>query len=162
MVSVCACVSRRLYILCWSELSRRKLSPTLATPTTLVLTTLVAQCDLSRRKIGLLLEIVGRKFSHRPGNPATVGVVRWPTAGDTAGSSLRRLSSLQHRIYNLLARSWSLPAHRDPLCSYRVGGVDGSCAEHLTVESYTVIYAANSYTYCYLVFHRPLTLSFQA
>ena len=25
---------RRLYILCWSELSRRKLSPTLATPTT--------------------------------------------------------------------------------------------------------------------------------
>jgi len=93
---------RRLYILCWSELSRRKLSPTLATPTTLVLTKLVAQCELSRRKIGLLLEVVGRKFSHRPGNPATVGVVRWPAAGDTAGSSLRRLSSLQHRIYNLL------------------------------------------------------------
>ena len=68
--------SRRLYILCWSELSRRKLSPPLATPTTLVLTTLVAQCELSRRKIGLLLQVVGRKFSHRPGNPATVGVVR--------------------------------------------------------------------------------------
>ena len=94
--------TRRLYILCWSELSRRKLSPTLATPTTLVLTTLVAQCELSRRKIGLLLEVVGRKFSHRPGNPAAVGVVRWPADGDTAGSSLRRLSSLQHRIYNLL------------------------------------------------------------
>jgi len=94
---------RRLYILCWSELSRRKLSPTLATPTTLVPTTLVAQCELSRPKIGLLLEVVGRKVSHRPGNPATVGVVRWPAAGDTAGSSLRRLSSLQHRIYNLLA-----------------------------------------------------------
>ena len=94
---------RRLYILCWSELSRRKLSPTLATPTTVVLTTLVAQCELSRRKIGLLLEVVGRKFSHRPGNPATVGVVRWSAAGDTAGSSLRRLNSLQHRIYNLLA-----------------------------------------------------------
>ena len=96
--------TRRLYILCWSELSRRKLSPTLATPTTLVLTTLVAQYELSRRKIGLLLEVVGRKFLHRPGNPATVGVVRWPAAGDTAGSSLRRLSSLQHRIYNLLGR----------------------------------------------------------
>jgi len=27
------------------------------------------------------------------------------------------------------------------MCSYRVRGVDGSCAEHLTVESYTVIYA---------------------
>ena len=93
---------RRLYILCWSELSRRKLSPMLATPTTLVLTTLVAQCELSRRKIGLLLEVVGRKFSLSPGNPATVGVVRWPAADDTAGSSLRRLSSLQHRTYNLL------------------------------------------------------------
>jgi len=68
-------VSRRLYSLCWSELSRRKLSPTLTTSTTLVLTTLVAQCELRRRKIGLLLEVVGRKFSHRPGNPATVGVV---------------------------------------------------------------------------------------
>ena len=98
----CLYTPRRLYILCWSELSRRKLSPTLATPTTLVLTTLVAQCELSRRKIGLLLEVVGRKFSHSPGNPATVGVVRWPAAGDTAGSSLRRLSLLQHRIYNLL------------------------------------------------------------
>ena len=37
------------------------------------------------------------------GNPATVGVVRWPAAGDIAGSSLRRLSFLQHRIYDLLA-----------------------------------------------------------
>ena len=98
----CVYTSRRLYILCWGELSRRQLLPTLATPTTLVLTTLVAQCELSRRKIGLLLEVVGRKFSHRPGNPATAGVVRWPAAGDTAGSSLRLLSSLQHRIYNLL------------------------------------------------------------
>jgi len=94
--------SRRLYILCWRQYSRRKLSPTVATPTTLVLTTLVAQCELSRRKIGLLLKVVGRKFSQSPGDPATVGVVRWPAAGDTAGSSLRRLSSLQHRIYNLL------------------------------------------------------------
>ena len=50
------------------------------------------------------MEVVGRKFLHRPGNPATVGVVRWPAAGDTAGSGLRRLSSLQHRIYNLLAQ----------------------------------------------------------
>jgi len=54
------------------------------------------------------LEVVGRKFSHRPGNPAAVGVVRWPAAGDTAGSSLRLLSSLQHRIYNLLG-SYPVP-----------------------------------------------------
>ena len=33
---------------------------------------------------------VGRKFSHRFGNPATVGVVRWPSAGHTAGYRLRR------------------------------------------------------------------------
>ena len=33
------------------------------------------------------------------------------------------------------------------LCSYRVRGVDGSCAKHLTVESHAVIYAANSHTY---------------
>jgi len=49
--------------------------------------------------------------------------------------------------------------HREPeknifllcalLCSYRVRGVDGSCAKHLTVESYKVIYAANSHTYYY-------------
>ena len=35
------------------------------------------------------------------------------------------------------------------LCSCRVRGVDGSCAKHLTVESYMVIYAPNSYTYYY-------------
>jgi len=44
------------------------------------------------------------------------------------------------------------------LCSYRVKGVDGSCAKHLTVESYMVIYAANSYTYI-ISFSSP-TLSF--
>ena len=42
------------------------------------------------------------------------------------------------------------------LCSYRVSGVDGSCAEHLTVESYTVFICQQS-TYEYLVFHHPLT-----
>jgi len=34
-------------------------------------------------------------------------------------------------------------------CSYRIIGVDGSCAKHLTVDSYTVTYADNSYTYYY-------------
>jgi len=45
-----------------------------------------------------------------------------------------------------LLRYW-----RCDVCSHRVIGVDGSCAKHLTVESYrpTVIYAANSYTYYY-------------
>ena len=35
------------------------------------------------------------------------------------------------------------------LFPYRARGVDGSCAKHLTVESFTVIYAANSHTYYY-------------
>jgi len=48
------------------------------------------------------------------------------------------------------------------LCSYRVRGVGGSCAEHLTVESYTIIISIQSYLLSYLlllVFHHPLTLS---
>jgi len=31
----------------------------------------------------------------------------------------------------------------------RVRGVDGSCAKHLTVESYMVTYAPSGYTYYY-------------
>ena len=43
-------------------------------------------------------------------------------------------------------------------CSYRVRGVGGSCAEHLTVESYTIIISLQSYLLL-LVFHHPLTLT---
>ena len=39
------------------------------------------------------------------------------------------------------------------LSSYRVRGVDGSCAKHSTVESYTVIYATNSHTYYYYYYY---------
>ena len=51
------------------------------------------------------------------------------------------------------------------LCSYRVRGVGGSCAEHLTLESYTIIISLQSYLLSYLlllVFHHPLTLSLYA
>jgi len=63
-----ATVITELYIL-WSELSRRKLSPTLATdhhsfPDHAI--GLVAQCELSGY---VKLEAVGRKFSHRPRQP---------------------------------------------------------------------------------------------
>ena len=76
-----------LYILCWSE---HKLSPTLATvhyssPDNAI--GLVAQCELSGYD---KLEAVGRKFSHRPGNPATGGVVRWSSTGNTVGYRLHR------------------------------------------------------------------------
>ena len=41
------------------------------------------------------------------------------------------------------------PLHRPPYdcASYRVRGVGGSCAEHLTVESYTIIISLQSYFY---------------
>jgi len=83
-----------LYIL-WRQHSRCKLSPTSATahyssPDVNAIW-LVAQCELSGYvTLVYRLEAVGRKFSQRPGNPATVGVVRWPLAGDTAGYRLRR------------------------------------------------------------------------
>ena len=46
---------------------------------------------------------------------------------------------------------------------YRVRGVDGSFAQHLTVESYMVIIFQQSYILLLinLVFHHALTLSFQ-
>jgi len=45
------------------------------------------------------LEAVGRKFSHRAGNPVTVGVVRFSSAGETAAIGYAGLSSLQ--FFNL-------------------------------------------------------------
>jgi len=96
----------QLYIL-WSELSWRKLSSMLATsahyscPDNAIW--LVAQCELSGY---VELEAVGRKFSHRPGNSATVGVVRWPSVGDTAGYRLCRPKltpvSLVSMVYEFL------------------------------------------------------------
>jgi len=96
MITVVEQLSRSLsYIFYGASLaSVSKLSPTLATahyscPDNAI--GLVAQCELSGYvKLGQHLEAVGRKFSHRPGNAATVGVVRWPSPGDTAGYRLRR------------------------------------------------------------------------
>jgi len=58
---------------------------------------IASQCELSGYvKLGSLLEAAGQKFSHRLSNPATVGAVRWPSAGDTAGYiGYAGLSSLQ-------------------------------------------------------------------
>jgi len=82
---VCVCVCERERE---REHSRRKLSPTLAAAhysSHNNATGPVAQCVLSGYvKLGWLLEAVGRKFSDRPGNPATAGLVRWRSAGDTA------------------------------------------------------------------------------
>ena len=53
-------------------------------------------------------------------------------------------------------------SYRVIVLSYRVRGVGGSCVEHLTVESYTIIISLQSYLLSYLlllVFHHPFTLS---
>ena len=48
-------------------------------------------CELSGyAKLASFWRQMAGKFSHRPGNPAVVGVVRWPSAGDTAGCRLCR------------------------------------------------------------------------
>ena len=88
------------------------------------------------------MEVVGQKFSHRPGNPATVGVVRWPAAGDTAGNSLCRLNSLQHRIYNLLG--WMPAAKYDgavPYCQVDLPMLSVfACATELLRSLFDVLY----------------------
>ena len=62
-------------------------------------TGLVAQYELSGYvKLGLLLEAAGRTFSHRPGNPATAGVVRRPSAGNTVGYRLHRPTGQKQNV----------------------------------------------------------------
>jgi len=62
----------------------------------------------------------------------------------------RRLSTIHlHKIVNTHNLHIDRVSNETGPCSYRVVGVDGSCAKPLNVESYMVIYAANSYTYYY-------------
>jgi len=67
------------------------------------------------------LEVVGWKFLHTLDNltlfTCCPGVERWPTAGDTTGNSLRRLSFLQHRIYNLLGLDPRLLTRDNPFAA---------------------------------------------
>ena len=44
-----------------------------------------------------------------------------------------------HIITRISIQTAELAFSGTGLCSYRVRGVDGSCAKHLTVESYTVV-----------------------
>jgi len=62
-----------------------------------------------------------------------------------------------HTITRINIQTAGLAFGGTGLCSHRVRGVDGSCAEHSTVESYTVFICQQSYL---LLFgdHVPLTL----
>ena len=55
--------------------------------------------------------------------------------------------------YGAKAQIYGLAIGGTGLCSYRVRGVGGSCAEHLTVESYTIIISLHSYLYRYSITH---------
>ena len=66
-----------LNVQCWSELTRRKLSPMLATAHHSGPDSAIAQCELSGYvKLGWLLEAVQQIFSHRSGNPAVALVMQ--------------------------------------------------------------------------------------
>jgi len=55
------------------------------------------------------------------------------------------------KIYRVIKKNWiSQFKKMSNLCSYRVRGVDGICAEHLTVESYAVFICQQSYLGLYV------------
>ena len=94
--------SRRLYILCWSEFSRRRLLPAvspaaghLTTPTVAGLPGLCENFRPTTSKSSPILRLLSSHWATSVVRTRVVGVANF-------GDSLRRLSSLQHRIYNLL------------------------------------------------------------
>ena len=61
-----------------------------------------------------------------------------------------------NHVTRISIQTAGLPFGGTGLCCYRVGGVAGSCSEHLTVESYTVVIYQQSYLLL-LVFHHLFT-----
>jgi len=59
-------------------------------------------------------------------------------ADDLALASMVKCCT-NHIITQISIQTAGLAFGSTGLCSYRVRGVDGSCAKHLTVESYTVV-----------------------
>jgi len=61
-------------------------------------------------------------------------------------------TQLTPKLYYTYTKTAGLAFGGTGLCSYRVRGVDGSCAEHLTTEFYTVVMLLTfilSYMYYY-------------
>jgi len=95
-------LTRKLYILCWSEFSRRRLLPAvspaaghLTTPTEAGLPGLCENFRPATSKSSPILRLLSSHWATNVVRTRVVGVAN-------VGNSLRRLSSLQHRIYNLL------------------------------------------------------------
>ena len=66
-----------------------------------------------------------------------------------------------HTITRISIQTARLAFGGTGLCIYRVRGVDGSCAEHLTLESYTVFICQQSYL-LFIWYSVTHSLSFQA
>ena len=97
------CYARRLYILRRSELSRRRLLPAvspaaghLTTPTVAWLPGLCENFRPTTSKSSPILRLLSSHWATSVVRTRVVGVAN-------VGDSLRRLSSLRHRIYNFLA-----------------------------------------------------------
>ena len=101
-MTLCDVHARRLYILCWRELSRRRLLPAVSPAAGHLVTPTVAGlpglCENFRPTTSKSSPILRLQSSHWATSVVRTRVVGVANVGD----SLRRLSSLQHRIYNLL------------------------------------------------------------
>jgi len=101
-----------LYILCWSELSLRKQSPTSATahyfsPDNAIW--LVAQCELSGYvRLGWLLGAVDRKISHRPAHSSIEYITQWSR---TSAQSILHVVTVTKKCADLIIKNW-LPWQR--------------------------------------------------
>ena len=62
---------------------------------------------------------------------------------------------IPNAIFDSHSAGWQKTDREVVFC--RVRGVDGSCAKHLTVESYMDIYACTQLHLLLLVFHHPLS-----
>jgi len=79
-------------------------------------------------------------------------IINWTVVGNRCYSN--------HIITRISIQTAGLAFGGTGLCSYHVRSVDSSCAEHSTVESYTVFICQQSYL---LLFgDHPLTLSLLA
>ena len=104
--SRCATITigpRRLYILCWSEFCRRRLLPAvspavghLTTPTVAGLPGLCENFRPTTSKSSPILRLLSSHWAASVVRTRVVGVAN-------VSDSLRRVCSLQHRIYNLVA-----------------------------------------------------------
>ena len=89
--------------------------------------------------------------------------LRNPTLGNRVLAPFLQASLVEcysnHMITRISIQTAGLAFGGTGLCSYRVRGVGGSCAEHLTVESYTIIISLQSHLLSYLLLWYSITHS---